>query len=281
MISGWIGPAAPPLRLDRRLEDGARLHLGDLRIRDGEPAAAKAQHGVDLMQFRGPALQLVHGGPDDGRDLPDFVLGMGQELVQRRIEQPDRDRQPAHDREQIDEVGALHRQELLQRRAPARFVVGQDHLAHGDDAVALEKHMLGAAEADALGPEGPRRAGVARRVGVGANLESARRVGPTHQGRELARERGLQHLDLADEHLPGRAVERDDDRPSCGACAGDGHRLRRVVDADRARAGDAGLAHAARHHRRVRGHAAARGQDALARRACRGCPRARSRRAPG
>ena len=36
-----------------------------------------------------------------------------------------------------------------------------------------------------------------------------------------------------------------------------------VVDADRAGAGDAGLAHAARDHRRVRGHAAARRDDAL------------------
>ena len=38
-----------------------------------------------------------------------------------------------------------------------------------------------------------------------------------------------------------------------------------VVDAQRARARDAGLAHAARDHRRVRGHAAARGQNALGR----------------
>ena len=40
---------------------------------------------------------------------------------------------------------------------------------------------------------------------------------------------------------------------------------RRVVDAQRAGAGDAGLAHAARHHGRVRGHAAARGENALGR----------------
>jgi hypothetical protein len=38
-----------------------------------------------------------------------------------------------------------------------------------------------------------------------------------------------------------------------------------VVDPDRAGAGDAGLAHAARHHGGVRGHAAARRQDALGR----------------
>ena len=44
--------------------------------------------------------------------------------------------------------------------------------------------------------------------------------------------------------------------PACMVCA-------RVVDAERAGAGDAGLAHAARHHGGVRGHAAARGEDAF------------------
>ena len=39
-------------------------------------------------------------------------------------------------------------------------------------------------------------------------------------------------------------------------------RLRVVIHRDAAGAGDAGPAHAARHHRRVAGHAAARGQDA-------------------
>ena len=48
------------------------------------------------------------------------------------------------------------------RVAPAFGVVGQDHLAHGDDAVGVEEHVLGAAEADALGAEA--RAPCARRA---------------------------------------------------------------------------------------------------------------------
>ena len=32
-------------------ENGARLHLGDLGIDDAQAAAAKAQHGVELVQF--------------------------------------------------------------------------------------------------------------------------------------------------------------------------------------------------------------------------------------
>ena len=98
---------------------------------------------------------------------------------------------------------ALERQELGERRAAARLVVGQDHLAHRDDAVALEEHVLGAAEADALGAE------LARRLGVAAACRRWRApscvadlVGPAHQGRELAGQLRLLHRDLAEQHLP-------------------------------------------------------------------------------
>src|SRR3546814_10480094 len=65
-------------------------------------------------------------------------------------------------------------QQLGERRAPPLLVGGQDHLAHGDDALALEEHMLGAAQPDALGPELARRAGVGRGLGIGARSEERR-----------------------------------------------------------------------------------------------------------
>ena len=103
---------------------------------------------------------------------------MRQEFVQRRIEQADGDRQAGHDLEQFGEVLPLHRQQLGERGAPARLVVGEDHLAHRDDALALEEHVLGAAEADALGAETARHARVGRRLGVGAHLHAPDLVGP-------------------------------------------------------------------------------------------------------
>ena len=79
----------------------------------------------------------------------------------------------AHDLEQLDEVGALHRQKLGERRAARSFVVGQDHLAHGADAVLVEEHVLGAAQPDALGAEFDRGARVGRRIGIGAHFQFA------------------------------------------------------------------------------------------------------------
>ena len=51
----------------------------------------------------------------------------------------------------------------------------------------LEEHVLGAAQADALGAELARRARRRRRVGVGADLERADLVGPVHQRRRSRR----------------------------------------------------------------------------------------------
>ena len=85
---------------------------------------------------------------------------MRQELVQRRIEQADRDRKPVHDVEERDEVLALEGQDLVERRAAALLVVRQDHLAHGQQPgrlVGIEEHVLGPAQADALGAELARR----------------------------------------------------------------------------------------------------------------------------
>jgi hypothetical protein len=109
------------------------------------------------------------------------------------------------------------------RRRPA-FIAGDDHLAHGGDAVALEEHVLGAAEPDALGAEVAGDPRVARRIGVGAHLEAAVLVRPPHQLREALVRRRIRrrqhpidhahHLarlcrEVAEKHAPGPAVERD------------------------------------------------------------------------
>ena len=102
-------------------------------------------------------------------DFDQQLFALGQELVQRRIEQADGDRQRLHGLEEADEVGALHGQQLLERVAAVLLVVGQNHGAHVFDAVFGKEHVLGAAQADAFGAEQASLLGVARNVGVGAD----------------------------------------------------------------------------------------------------------------
>ncbi len=123
----------------------------------------KPSIGLNSCSSAARRFSLSAIGAHGRRHLGDLLVGVRQELVQRRIEQADGDGQAAHDREQLDEVAALDRQELGQRRAAALLVVGEDHLAHGDDALALEEHVLGAAEPDALRAEARARSG--RRAG--------------------------------------------------------------------------------------------------------------------
>src|SRR3546814_19934964 len=52
-----------------------------------------------------------------------------------------------------------------------------DHLPHRQNAILVKEHVLGAAEPDALGAEVARSAGIARRLGIGADLEAANLVG--------------------------------------------------------------------------------------------------------
>jgi hypothetical protein len=157
---------------------------------------------------------------------------------------------------------SLHRHNLLERAGTLLRVLGHDHFAHRLDAAGAEEHMLGAAEADALGAEFARDFGIARSVGVSAQAEAALTISPFHELAEMVRHHGLHGRHAAGDHFAGAAVERkvfaSPDDPISNL-----DRAGAVVDIQRRAAGDTALAHPARDHRRMAGHAAAGGQDTL------------------
>ena len=171
--------------------------------------------------------------------------------------------QRLHGLEEADKVGALHGQELLEGGAAVLLVVGQDHGAHVLDAVLGKEHVLGAAEADAFGSEQASILGVAGDVGVGANLEPANRIDPGHEGDQIGIV-GLrvEGLELAVDDAAGGAVERDPVALLEGLAL-DAQFLFGFVNEAIAGAGHAALAHAAGDDSGVRGHAAARGENAV------------------
>ena len=155
--------------------DRADLHLVDLRVHDPEPAAARAEHRVRLLQRADAGAHALVGR----------LLLARQELVQRRVEQADRDRQPGHRLEDPLEVGLLERQQPVERGAALRLGLGQDHLLHDRQPLVAEEHVLGAAEADALGAELARAGGVLGVVGVRAHVEAPLVVGPAEDRLEV------------------------------------------------------------------------------------------------
>ena len=79
----------------RRLKNGPRLHLGNLGKLDPQPAAAEAEHRIELVQLIDPLHDLIDGRLEL---LSDFLLTLGvivlrQELMQRWIEEANARRQ--------------------------------------------------------------------------------------------------------------------------------------------------------------------------------------------
>ena len=98
--------------------------------------------------------------------------------MQRRVNQADDDGQAVHRLEDALEVAALEGQQLVQGLVALVLVLGQDHALHDGQALLLEEHVLGAAQADALRAEAARALGVPGVVGVGPHLQAAELVGP-------------------------------------------------------------------------------------------------------
>ena len=89
-----LGPDLDAFLLDLRggFEDGARLHRRDFGIADAEAAATEAEHRIELVQLL-DALMNPRGRHADllGQRLL-LLLGVGQELVERRVEEANRRR---------------------------------------------------------------------------------------------------------------------------------------------------------------------------------------------
>ena len=116
---------------------------------------------------------------------------------------------PGHRLEDPLEVGLLHRQELVERDPAGGLVARHDHLLHDRQPVLRHEHVLGAAEADALGAELARLGGILGRVGVRAHAQPAELVGPVEDRAEVLVDRRRHEPHRADDHAAGAAVDRD------------------------------------------------------------------------
>ena len=255
-----------------RLHDGPHLHVVDLGERDAEPAAAMAQHRVGLDQRLQAGLDRAQLGVPlrveaagvEPRVFLEHLLVLREELVERRVQQPDRHRVRGHHPEDADEIFSLERQQLVDRFLPGLDVAGHDHLAHDRDALVPEEHVLGAHQADAHRAELAGLDRVRGSVGIGADRGGRVLLGPAQELPELVGELGVDERLGAHDHLAGGAVERDH-LPLADDRAPGPEEMVLLVHHHVARAHHAALAPAAGDHRRVRREAAPRGQHALGR----------------
>ena len=128
--------------------------------------------------------------------------------MQRRVEQPDRHRQPRHRLEDALEVALLEGQEPIERCAASRLVVREDHLLDDRQALVAEEHVLRTAEADPLSAELARLCRVGRGVRIRVHFQAPDVVRPAEDRLEVVVEGRRHELDPAEDDAAGAAVER-------------------------------------------------------------------------
>ena len=187
MISTCGSPPAALAR-HRRLEDRLGLHPVQAGLDDPEAAAAGAEHRVGLPpELRGgeelaalgvelaPARRATSSSSTSGRNS--CSGGSSRRMVTGRPSIASR--MPTKSLRWS--VSSSASAALSSDSSSARMI-----RCTSGQAVA-EEHVLGAAEADALGAEAPRHLRVLGQVGVGAHLHPAEAVGPAEQDRRTAR----------------------------------------------------------------------------------------------
>ena len=163
-----------------------------------------------LLQPPQPGGTLTGG--HQGRGLPDQVVLVGQELVQRRVDESDHNGQSRHRLEDPHEVAALHRQQPCKVFLTLAGGGGHDHRLHDRETVLLHEHVLGAAEPDALRAVLARLDRIARVVRVRPHLQAPQLVCPAQEDprrRMLAEGLRIDGGDPADVDVARGAVDRD------------------------------------------------------------------------
>ena len=182
-----LGIAARELALDRGLEQSADLGLVELGLEHAEAHTAGPEHRVRLTPLlRSVEERLIALVEAVGGLTHEQLLDVGEELVQRRVEQAHRDGESVHRFEDADEVGPL---QVLERPECSGFfglVRREDEPLH-DWQTVTEEHVLRPAQPDAFGPEAARDLAVVRQVGVGAHAEPTELVGPRRGSRRTVR----------------------------------------------------------------------------------------------
>ena len=87
--------------------------------------------------------------------------------------------------------------------------VGHDHRPHLGLAILGHEHVLGAAQADALGAKLARAGGILGGVGVGTHAEAADLIGPLQHGLEVLVDLGVDERDVIERHAALGAIDGD------------------------------------------------------------------------
>ncbi len=128
-----------------------------------------AEHRIELMKEFVLGPQLFNRYAHFGCEFLEFLIRMGKKLVERGVEQSDRDRISLHLGKDTNKILFLHGEYLRQCLFPVLARVGKNHLPDRPDSVGFKKHMFGPAQPDAFSTEFIGYACILRRIGISSH----------------------------------------------------------------------------------------------------------------
>ncbi len=249
---------------DRSFHDSSGLHLSDLRECDCKAAAAVTHHRVELMQGVAASLDVSYSQAHFLGQCSNVFLSSGNELMQRRIQETDRDRSAFHCLVDALEVALLERNQLVQSRFSLFDSVRKDHLADLRNSVRVEEHVLSSCKTDTFCAHADCVCSVLRSICVGSDFQSSEAVCPVHDPLEVTGNGSFHCRDVAEIDLTCGAVK-GDVVAFLDLVAAELDVLLFLMDLQVAAAGDTAGAHTTSDNRCVGGHAAAHCQNAFCR----------------
>ena len=211
MISTFGSP--PPLRTSHgRLDDRPDLHRVQARLDDPQPHAAQAEHRVHLVQLArpspaaSPASRARPRRAASRRAPPRTARSTwsGRNSCSGGSSSRTVTGSPSIASKMPTKSSRCSGSSDVVRRLLLLVGLGEDHLPHRGDPLLAQEHVLGPAQADALGAALARVRGLVGRVGVRADPQPPARVGALHEPLERLPDRLLARLRVA-LHAPSRA----------------------------------------------------------------------------
>ena len=182
---------------NRRFDHRSCLHSCNFRIRNGQPPASVTHHRVELMQLTAGALYFLNRKIHILCQCFDILFVCRNKLMQRRIQETNRNRFPLHYFIKRLEIALLERNQLFQRLFALFHGFGKDHFTDLRNSLRFKEHVLCSAKSNPFCTKTYRICRICRRICIRANPQFTEGIRPAHDSAEVAADRSLLCLNIA------------------------------------------------------------------------------------
>ena len=191
-------------------EDSPCLHLRDFGISITQTATTVTQHRVMFAKRFHTLLDILQAYAHGIRHFLLSLQIVGNEFVQRRVEQTNGYRTTGHRLENTLKVSLLVRQNLSQCLAASFRIFRQNHLAHSLDFLTFEEHVFRTAKTDTHRSEITCDLCIVRSIGIGTYLQFRIFISQLHQFGKITGQFGCFCFYLSFVNLTGATVQRNE-----------------------------------------------------------------------